>query len=223
MPKNVAIKELSYGLGSRCASRIRYHRFSSSFHPDWWEKMKTCKVLLKFHWFSRELFPASSNKFNTNSVHKTKEAKETKADLYCFSCDFMSDDENCVNINRTRQLNLTKKCDSDQSYCVVKRFSYTTSDKNSTSDKKLWSLQRDCTEKCENGCIVIGERVKLYACSACCGNNLCNISNSAVNFTSTLATTFVLVLALLTVFFFHSWNLHKRTNWQLFFFVFCDF
>lgn len=39
----------------------------------------------------------------------------------------------------------------DQSYCVVKRFSYTMSDKNSTSDKKLWSLQRDCTEKCENG------------------------------------------------------------------------
>lgn len=121
-----------------------------------------------------------SNKFGSNSVHKTKEAKETKSDLYCFYCDMMSDFENCVNINRTRQLNLTKKCEGDQNYCVVKRFSYTMSDKNSTSEKRLWSLQRNCSSSCENGCIIIGERVKLYACSQCCPNNLCNVSSGSV-------------------------------------------
>lgn len=108
----------------------------------------------------------------------------------------MSDSENCVNINRTRQLNLTKKCDLNQNYCVVKRFSYTMSDKNSTSDKKLWSLQRDCTDKCENGCIVIGERVKLYACSTCCHNNLCNISSGS---SSILASTFLTFLLLFSL------------------------
>lgn len=112
-------------------------------------------------------------------MHKTKEAAEIKADLYCYSCDMMSDSENCVNINKTRERNLTKKCEPEQGHCVVKRFSYTMSDKNSTSEKKLWSLQRNCSKHCENGCIIIGERVKLYACSACCSNNLCNISSDS--------------------------------------------
>lgn len=141
---------------------------------------------------------ATSNKIGTTSVHKTKEAQETKPELYCFSCDMMSDFDNCVNINRTRQLNLTKKCDSDQTYCVVKRFSYTMSDKNSTSDKKLWSLQRDCTDKCESGCIVIGERVKLYSCSSCCENNLCNISNDSVRLHQLMTTaSFFLFIAII--------------------------
>lgn len=121
----------------------------------------------------------SSNKFSDAVQHKTKEAKETKQDLFCYSCDYMSESDDCVNINRTRQLNLTKKCEIDQSSCVVKRFSYTMSDKNSTSNKKLWSLQRDCTDRCENGCIVIGERVKLYACSTCCQSSFCNVSSDS--------------------------------------------
>lgn len=161
------------------------------------------------------LFAANSSKqtFGSNSVHKTKEAKETKSDLYCFSCDFMSDSDNCVNINRTRSLNLTKKCDMDQSYCVVKRFSYTMSDKNSTSDKKLWSLQRDCTEKCENGCIVIGERVKLYACSSCCHNNLCNISSRS---SRNHQLAFELSSLLLVCAILLSWNSKQAKPIQLF-------
>lgn len=147
-------------------------------------------------------FLASSNKFG--SVHKTKEAQETKSDLYCFACDMMVDDVNCVNINRTRQLNLTKKCDLNQSYCVVKRFSYTMSDKNSTSNKKLWSLQRDCTDKCESGCIVIGERVKLYACSSCCVNNLCNISSGTIRNLRPSKLASVLAITIILFAFFRS-------------------
>lgn len=138
---------------------------------------------------------ASSNKFGVTSVHKTKEAQDTKPELFCFACDMMVDAaENCVNINKTRQLNLTKKCETDQSFCVVKRFSYTMSDKNSTSDKKLWSLQRDCTDRCESGCIIIGERVKLYACSSCCHSNYCNTSSGSAGDYKTMS---VLVSTLL--------------------------
>lgn len=144
---------------------------------------------------------ASSNKLGQHSVHKTKEAKETKPELYCFSCDMTSDLDNCVNINKTRQANLTKKCEPDQNFCVVKRFSYTMSDKNSTSDKKLWTLQRDCSDGCENGCIIIGERVKLYACSQCCPNNLCNISSGSIKIVFTTALTFA---TLLIAFIFQS-------------------
>lgn len=59
-------------------------------------------------------------------------------------------------------------------YLQVKRFSYTTSTENSTSVPMMWSLERNCTNKCEAGCIVIGERTKLYACTACCEHSLCN-------------------------------------------------
>jgi hypothetical protein len=103
--------------------------------------------------------------------------------LHCYSCDAFVDGDDCLNIlnqTRTRPLNLTKKCAQEETYCSVKRFSYTTSDKNTTSEKKLWSLQRNCSEKCENSCIIIGERTKLYACQTCCNNNnLCNTGSSS--------------------------------------------
>lgn len=87
--------------------------------------------------------------------------------------------EDCLNINQTRtRTNLSKKCSQDEIYCSVKRFSYTTSDNNSTSSKKLWSLQRNCAKECENSCIIIGERTKLYACQTCCDSNLCNVGSS---------------------------------------------
>jgi hypothetical protein len=128
------------------------------------------------------LFLAYGSKNNFNSMyHITKEAETKINDLYCFTCDLLVDGEDCLKINetRTKQLNFTKKCAQDEPYCSVRRFSYTMSDKNSTSDKKLWSLQRNCTSVCDNSCLLIGERVKIHACSSCCNANLCNISNDA--------------------------------------------
>ena len=119
----------------------------------------------------------SSNKNNFNSVHKTKEAGTVVNELFCFTCDMMFDGEDCLNINqtRTKQTNLTRKCSEKELFCSVKRFSYTMSDKNTTSEKKLWNVQRNCSEECDNSCIIIGERTKLYACQTCCDNNLCNV------------------------------------------------
>lgn len=123
----------------------------------------------------------SSNKNNFNSVHKTKEAGTKVNELYCFTCDMMFDGEDCLNINqtRTKQTNLTRKCTEKEPFCSVKRFSYTMSDKNTTSDKKLWNVQRNCSTECNNSCIIIGERTKLYACQTCCDNNLCNVGAGA--------------------------------------------
>lgn len=56
----------------------------------------------------------------------------------------------------------------------VKRYSYTTSNENSTSVQRMWSIERNCTNKCEPGCITIGERTKLYACTSCCDTSFCN-------------------------------------------------
>ncbi|VVC95017.1 unnamed protein product [Leptidea sinapis] len=62
----------------------------------------------------------------------------------------------------------------------VKRFSYTTSTENSTTALKMWALERNCTKHCEPGCIVIGERTKLYACTSCCTTSLCNYGSGGL-------------------------------------------
>lgn len=118
----------------------------------------------------------------------------------------MNEGDDCVNANRTRQLNLSRKCSSKEMFCVVKRFSYTMSDKSSTSEKRLWSLQRDCTDKCENGCIVIGERTKLYACSSCCNTNWCNTSSKGNHLQKHPAVTISVsvFMALTTAIFTHN-------------------
>lgn len=61
----------------------------------------------------------------------------------------------------------------------VKRYSYSTSNESASSGQQLWSLERSCSGKCEDGCIVIGERIKIYACQACCETPLCNVSNGS--------------------------------------------
>lgn len=49
-----------------------------------------------------------------------------------------------------------------------------TSTEDVTGKPKLWLLQRNCTKSCEPGCIVVGERTKLYSCTTCCETSLCN-------------------------------------------------
>lgn len=65
---------------------------------------------------------------------------------------------------------------------MVQRFSYTYSTENMTSGLKMWSLQRKCSKTCEPSCIVIGERVKLFACTSCCNASLCNTGNGSASF-----------------------------------------
>jgi len=77
----------------------------------------------------------------------------------------------------------------------VKRYSYTTSNESTTSSQQLWSLERNCSGKCEDGCIVIGERIKIYACQACCESPLCNVSNGSDRRSST--PSFVVCVAFL--------------------------
>lgn len=114
----------------------------------------------------------------TNSVHRTQAANERINNLACYSCDTTKDGNTCAEIiadNKTLKSSIkTTKCEPDEFICIVKRFSYTTSTENSTSEQKLWALQRSCASKCEAGCIIIGERTKLYACTSCCERSLCN-------------------------------------------------
>lgn len=62
----------------------------------------------------------------------------------------------------------------------VRRISVSTSTDEITGKPKLWLLLRDCSEICEPGCIVIGERTKLHSCITCCDeSNYCNAGNDA--------------------------------------------
>lgn len=122
------------------------------------------------------MFSASTSL--TSSIHRTQAANEKINNLACYSCDTMKDGNACADMsadNKTSKSFIqTTKCEADELICMVRRFSYTTSTENSTSEQKLWSLKRTCTDRCEAGCIVIGERTKLYACTSCCEKSLCN-------------------------------------------------
>ncbi|KAF6208172.1 hypothetical protein GE061_016623 [Apolygus lucorum] len=131
--------------------------------------------------------------------HITEPAKVPKNNLSCYVCDTTVDGERCSNLNFGNKTTLLKKCQQEDRICMVKRFSYTTSTENSTSILRMWSLQRSCTSKCEPGCIVIGERTKLYACTACCNVTQCNTGKGAAasSFPSALASLLMPLIAIL--------------------------
>ncbi|XP_058834169.1 uncharacterized protein LOC131691633 [Topomyia yanbarensis] len=123
-------------------------------------------------------FEASRSQYLTNTVHKTPAAAEKINDLWCFSCNATEDGEACIELSGNNS-SFMKKCFADEFICMVKQFSYTTHTSNSNvSEPKLWSLERKCINTCEPGCIIIGERTKLYACTSCCSGALCNIGKA---------------------------------------------
>lgn len=114
----------------------------------------------------------------TNTVHKTQAAAEKHNDMWCYTCHTMDSGDMCVENITANYSSFMKKCRDEEYTCMVQRFSYTTSTENSTSSPKMWSLERKCTAHCESGCIVIGERTKLYACTSCCKTPFCNSGRS---------------------------------------------
>nr|XP_014272707.1 uncharacterized protein LOC106678618 [Halyomorpha halys] len=121
-----------------------------------------------------QLRPLVSADLNKNA-HRTSGAYSFKSDLFCYYCDTSVDGPGCHNLSiHANRSSLVKKCGDEMKICIVKKFSYQTSTENSTSKPKLWALQRNCTSKCEQGCISVGERTKLFACTYCCHTNSCN-------------------------------------------------
>lgn len=131
-------------------------------------------------------------------IHRTAAAIERVNKLWCYSCDTMDHGKACVDVALRNKTTLMKKCKGEEFFCMVssldqltllynphlwqvKRFSYTTSTENSTSSPKMWSLDRRCTANCEPGCIIIGERTKLYACTSCCEESFCNTGRGAAS------------------------------------------
>ncbi|KAL1377344.1 hypothetical protein pipiens_004191 [Culex pipiens pipiens] len=146
---------------------------------------------------------AGCSQYLTNTVHKTPAAAEKPNDLFCYSCNATEDGDACADLSGNNAT-YAKKCFADEFICMVKQFSYTTHANNANlSEPKLWSLERKCINTCEPGCIVIGERTKLFACTSCCQESLCNVgragSRSVLGQTSTagwsLAGVLVAILA----------------------------
>lgn len=132
----------------------------------------------------------------THSLRKTPNAQAKGQELVCYSCDSMEDGEQCLDLSGNNS-NLFKKCKPDESFCTVKRISYTITTENATTPLRTWSLQRQCSNSCGKGCIVIGERTKLFACTSCCETSLCNVGEgravSMMGDSSTVRTVLILV------------------------------
>ncbi|CAH2265541.1 uncharacterized protein LOC120626371 [Pararge aegeria] len=113
-----------------------------------------------------------------DSVHVTSAAARPNNELWCYKCRAEVPDDKCADL-RQNSSSLIHKCMNEKRICMVKRFSYTTSTENSTTALTMWALERNCTKNCEPGCIVIGERTKLYSCTSCCATSLCNYGSGA--------------------------------------------
>lgn len=147
------------------------------------------------------IFLAVASQSLTNTIHKTQAASEKRNDLRCYACNSMESGDMCIeNITQVNNSNYTKKCRDHEFICIIKKFSYTTSTENATSSPKLWSLERNCTANCESGCIIIGERTKLYACTSCCNSSYCN-SGTGQSF-RLLPSWLSIVLVILLIFYF---------------------
>ncbi|XP_052897797.1 uncharacterized protein LOC128304630 [Anopheles moucheti] len=150
------------------------------------------------------LLELGRSQYLTNTVHKTSAATEKINDLWCYSCNATDDGESCIELSSGNNASYVKKCNPEEFICMVKQFSYTTSTENSTSTPKLWSLERRCISSCEAGCIIIGERTKLYACTSCCEKSLCNTgkahsTNPIAHFRRTSTTLALGLLVFLSV------------------------
>lgn len=139
----------------------------------------------------------------TNTVHKTQAAAERPSDMWCYTCHSMEYGDQCVENITANFSSFLKKCKDDEFTCMVQKFSYTTSTENATSSPKMWSLERKCVANCEAGCIVIGERTKLYACTSCCTKPYCNIDKGGAAKLSTnpknAVETLLITIFVLTV------------------------
>lgn len=59
-------------------------------------------------------------------VHRTKDASEKLADLWCYKCDTIFDGERCEKVNGTfnNTISFQHKCNSDQRICKVCLYLY---------------------------------------------------------------------------------------------------
>ncbi|XP_019875506.1 uncharacterized protein LOC109603450 [Aethina tumida] len=111
--------------------------------------------------------------------HRTKAATEKQHDLWCYKCDNFNDGDRCLDL-QGNHTSMHTKCTKEQKKCQVRRISMSTSTDEIMGKPKLWLLQRNCSETCEPGCIVIGERTKLHSCITCCDeHNYCNAGSGA--------------------------------------------
>ncbi|XP_026822497.1 uncharacterized protein LOC113560674 [Rhopalosiphum maidis] len=132
----------------------------------------------------------------SGKIYQTNAALEKENLMFCYECNTMVNGKSCSNFtDKDEYSRFSTKCTGDRKTCMVKRYSYTTSNESTTSGQQLWSLERNCSGKCEDGCIVIGERIKIYACQACCESPLCNVSNGTDRRSAT--PSFVVCLAFL--------------------------
>ncbi|XP_041970489.1 uncharacterized protein LOC121726910 [Aricia agestis] len=133
-----------------------------------------------------------------DSVHVTSAAARPNNELWCYKCLAEYPEDMCADIRHNNSA-LIHKCNNERRFCMVKRFSYTTSNENSTTALKMWALERNCTKNCDPGCIVIGERTKLYACTSCCTTSLCNYDSGSQKLLYSVAVNIIILIISVTL------------------------
>ena len=78
--------------------------------------------------------------------------------------------------------NITRpRLSSDPVSCSQVQVYKTTSTENASAAQveRIWSVQRQCAEDCDPGCLIVGESTKIIKCVSCCSEDLCNFADGA--------------------------------------------
>ncbi|KAG1658554.1 Calcium uptake protein 1, mitochondrial [Nymphon striatum] len=115
---------------------------------------------------NKEFISVMKNRLNRGLMSPHDALGLPRTNLSCVHCHTLTSGENCVILpNDTKEMP-KRHCVGKENYCMVKRLSYYSNQED--KPKKLWALERNCSAKCVDGCVVIGERTKLFVCTTCC-------------------------------------------------------
>ncbi|CAL8126704.1 unnamed protein product [Orchesella dallaii] len=101
---------------------------------------------------------ATKSKPIDNMIEASKNKRVTS--LSCHVCHSETNDD-CFRFNES-SVGFPASCGGDFTMCMVKKFAFTSTDGNgTTTPMKTFSIKRNCSSKCEDGCVVMGERTRL--------------------------------------------------------------
>ncbi|XP_076368280.1 uncharacterized protein LOC143255845 [Tachypleus tridentatus] len=110
-----------------------------------------------------------------HAVSRTNKFGVVAPNNTCYFCSTIFDGESCLTLPTNVSRSLQRVCGPDEMFCTVLRIDYGPTGE----DASFWSIERNCTNHCQEGCVVLGEKTKLYHCRSCCHGNLCNSGDHA--------------------------------------------
>ncbi|XP_043195582.1 uncharacterized protein LOC122366955 [Amphibalanus amphitrite] len=164
----------------------------------------TCRVTLmsdRLGFCAALLFASLAS---VTAVQTADRARSTDKPLLCYTCSSRNNSSGAVCENGTLIQQMPpdsgwqNQCGAQHTSCMVQVYkTSSTANASAALVERIWSVERQCAEDCDAGCLVVGERTKIIKCVYCCSEDLCNFADGAAS--SRQAVKALLCVALLAL------------------------